>query len=169
MVDLDVPRNGTRVQLVHWIATDITLGNSTSSLATPLNIPAAPVPYVQPSPPVGDVPHSYSFILFAQPGNFSIPAAYANLTQNRVFFNTSKFVSDAGLTQPLAANYIRVQNLTGSATMSFPPARPTATGGANGSAPGQFPGAAQSLMVGGVTFWAAVGTALLTGVAAVAL
>lgn len=162
MVDSDVPRNGTRVQLVHWVATNV-------SLATPLNIPAAPVPYLQPSPPVGDVPHAYTFMLFPQPANFSIPAAYANLSMNRVGFNTSKFVADAGLVNPLAANYIRVQNLTGSATTSFPPPRATATPAANTSSPAQFTGAVQPLMVGGATFWACVSTALLTGVAAFAL
>lgn len=73
------------------------------------------------------------------------------------------------MTQPLAANYIRVQNLSASATTSFPPARPTASGGTNSSGPVQFPGAAPSVMVGGVTLWAGVVTALLTGVAAIAL
>lgn len=164
MVDLDVPRNGTRVQLLHWLASNVTLGSNNA-----LNVPVGQVPYLQPSPPVGDVPHAYTFIVFPQPANFSIPAQYADLAQNRVGFNTSKFVSDAGLGQALAANYIRVQNLTGTATTTFPPARPTASGAANSSAPAAFPGAAQPLIVGGVTFWAGMATAMLAGVAAVAL
>jgi hypothetical protein len=169
MVDLDVPRNGTRVQLVHWLATNVTLGSRDSSGATALNIPVGFAPYLQPSPPVGDVPHAYTFIVFAQPANFSIPAQYANLTNNRVGFNTSQFVKDAGLGTALAANYIRVQNLTGTPTTTYPPARPTETPARNSSVPVPFPGAAQPLMVGGVTFWAGVSTALLAGVAAVAL
>ncbi|KAF2827507.1 PEBP-like protein [Ophiobolus disseminans] len=164
MVDLDVPRNGTRVQLLHWLASNVTIGSNNA-----LNVPVGQVPYLQPSPPVGDVPHAYTFIVFPQPANFSIPEQYANLTQNRVGFNTSKFVADAGLGQAIAANYIRVQNLTGAATTTFPPARPTASNAPNASAPATFPGAAQPLIVGGVTFWAGVATAMLAGVAAVAL
>ncbi|KAH7401336.1 phosphatidylethanolamine-binding protein [Pyrenochaeta sp. MPI-SDFR-AT-0127] len=166
VVDLDVPRNNTRVQLLHWLATNVTLAGTNQG---PLNIPNAPVPYLQPSPPVGDVPHSYTFVLFAQPANFSIPAQYSNLTANRVFFNTSQFVKDTGLGPALAANYITVQNLTGTATATFPPGRPTATGGTNGSTPIPFPGAASSLEVGGKAIWAGLATAVLAGVAAFAL
>jgi phosphatidylethanolamine-binding protein (PEBP) family uncharacterized protein len=170
MVDLDVPRNGTRVQLLHWLVTNVTIGNrNSSSGGTPLSIPTGFAPYLQPSPPVGDVPHAYTFIVFPQPDNFSIPAQYADVANNRVGFNTSQFVKDAGLGAPLAANYIQVQNLTGAATTTYPPARPTATGARNSSAPAAFPGAAQSVMVGGVTFWAGVSTAVLAGVLAIVL
>jgi hypothetical protein len=169
MVDLDVPRNGTRVQLLHWLATNVTLGSSNSSGLTPLNIPVGFAPYLQPSPPVGDVPHAYTFIVFPQPANFSIPAQYTDLAQNRVGFNTSQFVKDAGLGQALAANYIRVQNLTGTPTTTYPPARPTESAARNSSSPMPFPGAAQPLTVGGVTLWAGLSTALLAGVAAIAL
>jgi phosphatidylethanolamine-binding protein (PEBP) family uncharacterized protein len=167
MVDLDVPRNGTRVQLLHWMAANVTLGSSNSSGATPLNIPVGVVPYLQPSPPVGDVPHAYTFIVFPQPANFSVPAQYADLAQNRVGFNTSQFLKDAGLGQAIAANYIRVQNLTGTPTTTYPPARPTQT--AASSSPAAFPGGAQSSTVGGVSFWVGLSTALLAGVAAIAL
>lgn len=169
MVDLDVPRNNTRVQLLHWLATNVTLSAVSGTNQTALTVPNGPVPYVQPSPPVGDVPHSYTFVLFAQPANFSIPAQYSNLTANRVFFNTSKFVSDAGLGPALAGNYITVQNLTGTPTTTFPPARPTATGAGNGSTIVPFPGAASSLEAGGKAMWAGLATAVLAGVAAFAL
>jgi len=171
MVDLDVPRNGSRVQLLHWLATNVTRAVGNSSSEKPLIIPVAPVPYLQPSPPVGDVPHSYTFIIFPQPANFSIPAKYADLAQNRVGFNTSQFLKDAGISEStaLGANYIRVQNLTGTPTTTFPPARPTQSGAQNSSAPLPFPGAAQSLDVGGATFWIGMSTALLAGVAAIAL
>ncbi|KAF2849364.1 PEBP-like protein, partial [Plenodomus tracheiphilus IPT5] len=109
MVDTEVPQNNTRVQLIHWLATNITL-----STTTPLAIPSPqPVPYLQPSPPVGDIPHTYSFLLYPQPDNFSIPAQYADLAQNRIGFNVTQFVADVGLTEPWAGNYITVQNLTG--------------------------------------------------------
>jgi hypothetical protein len=171
MVDLDVPRNGTRVQLLHWLATNVTRAVGNSSSEAPLLISSAPVPYLQPSPPVGDVPHSYTFIVFTQPANFSIPAQYADLAQNRVGFNTSQFLKDAGILESsaLGANYIRVQNLSGTPTTTYPPARPTQSGAQNSSAPVPFPGAAQPLNVGGTTFWVGLSTALLAGVAAVAL
>jgi hypothetical protein len=169
MVDLDVPRNGTRVQLLHWMAANVTLGSGNSSGATPLNIPVGVVPYLQPSPPVGDVPHAYTFIVFPQPANFSVPAQYADLAQNRVGFNTSQFLKDAGLGQALAANYIRVQNLTGTPTTTYPPARPTASASQTSSSPAAFTGGAQAPMVGGVGAWAGLSTALLAGVAAIAL
>jgi hypothetical protein len=164
VVDSDVPRNGTRVQLLHWLASNVTLGSNNT-----LNVPVGQVPYLQPSPPVGDSPHAYTFILFPQPANFSIPAQYPDLANNRVGFNVSQFVSAARLGSALAANYIRVQNLTGTATMSFPPPRPTSSGAANSTGPAAFPGGAQSVMVGGVGFWAVVATAMLAGAAAVAL
>ncbi|OAK95278.1 PEBP-like protein [Phaeosphaeriaceae sp. SRC1lsM3a] len=166
MVDLDVPRNGSRVQLLHWLGTNVTLSSGNS-----LVVGSSFAPYLQPSPPVGDVPHSYTFIVFVQPRNFSIPAQYANLAQTRVPFNTSQFLSDAGIkpSDAIGANYIRVQNLTGSATTTFPPARPTASGNASASSPVAFPGGAQPLVVGGATFWAGLSAAVLAGVAAVAL
>ncbi|KAF1946658.1 PEBP-like protein [Clathrospora elynae] len=169
MVDLDVPSNNSRVQLVHWLATNVTRLN-TSSTASLLNIPAAPVPYLQPSPPVGDVPHSYSFVLFPQPANFSIPAQYSDLADNRVGFNVSRFVADAGLGGALAGNWITVQNLTGTATMEFPPARPTATATGNSSTSmPPFEGGATPMRMGGLAGWLGVGTAVFAGVAAFGL
>jgi hypothetical protein len=168
MVDSDVPRNGTRVPLLHWMATNVTIQGTSG----PLRVPNMPVPYLQPSPPVGDVPHAYTFIVFPQPANFTVPDKYLALAQNqslRVGFNTSLFIEEVGLKPAFAANYIRVQNLTGTATTTFPPARPTQNASATPSGPAMFPGAAPSLMVGGATVWAGLATALLAGVAAVAL
>jgi hypothetical protein len=173
MVDLDVPANNSRVQLIHWLAPNVTLSNATGSVI-PLNIPIGAVPYLQPSPPVGDVPHAYTFIIFPQPADFSIPEQYADLAMNRVGFNTSRFLKDAGLSTAFAANWITVQNLTGAAATTYPAARPTATGGsgnasASPSAPASFPGAAATGHVGGLTVWAGVGAAVMAGVAALVL
>lgn len=168
MVDSDVPRNGTRVELLHWLASNVTLDGNSSSLV----IPAGEAEYRQPSPPVGDVPHAYTFILFPQPENFSIPEEFNEVLQSRVFFNTSNFVAAAGLSQPaIAANYIRVQNLTGTATTTFPPPRATnaTTGPSSTSPPLAFPGAAPAGFGGATVFWAGLGTALVTGVLAFAL
>lgn len=74
---------------------------------------------------------------------------------------------DAGLTNALAANYIRVQNLTGTPTTTFPPARsPT---GASSSSPAAFPGAAAKSVDGGIMGVVVLSMAVVAGVAAFAL
>ncbi|KAF2728441.1 PEBP-like protein [Polyplosphaeria fusca] len=171
MVDSDVPRNGTRVQLLHWLASNVTLSPTDNRT---LSVPGTPeAAYRQPSPPVGDTSHAYTFILFPQPEGFSIPSQFQDVLESRVFFNISGFVQAAGLGDALAGNYIRVQNLTGSATTTFPPPRATnaTTSGAVPSAtgPAQFPGEAVGGFGGGRAFWVGVGAAVVAGVAAVAL
>jgi phosphatidylethanolamine-binding protein len=162
LVDTDVPRNGTRVQLLHWLIADVTLSNS--SLVVPPES-SAPATYRQPSPPVGDVAHAYTALLFAQPANFSVPAQFTEVLQSRVFFDTAAFVEAAGLGSPIAANYFRVQNTSGTATQSFPPPASTPT---NGTAPPtEFPGGA--VIVGERTWLMSIGTAVVTGLMALLL
>ncbi|KAL6703483.1 hypothetical protein ACN47E_009657 [Coniothyrium glycines] len=172
MVDLDVPRNNTRVQLLHWLATNITLylSPSTGAPTTQLLIrnDAAPAPYLQPSPPVGDVPHSYTFILFPQPADFRLPPQYANLSTARVPFNVAQFAADVGLGSALAGNYITVQNLTGSATATFPPARPTASPTPSGNGTVVFTGATmRAASLDSAAMWLGLAAAMLVGVMAV--
>jgi hypothetical protein len=170
MVDSDVPRNGTRVELLHWLVSNVTLSQDDSTLIIPTTGEAA---YRPPNPPIGDVPHAYTFILFEQPDEFSIPEEFNDVLETRIFFNTTAFVAAAGLSQPaLAANYIRVQNLTGTPTTTFPP--PRATNGTTNnntpsSTPEQFPGAAPGGLASEGYFWAGLGTAIAAGVAAIAL
>lgn len=119
MIDLDVLRNNTRVPLLHWLAPNVTkvnpnAQNSTLNITNPRAQGDRGAPYLQPSPPVGDIPHRYVQLLFAQPANFStVLASYGNLsdTNNRVNFSYNAFIQRAGLGAPLAANYIRVQRL----------------------------------------------------------
>jgi hypothetical protein len=167
MVDLDVPRNNTRVQLVHWIVTNITRPRNAENLRIPEEGAQVPVPYLQPSPPVGDIPHFYTFILLAQPRNFSIPAQYSNLAENRVGFNVSAFAADTGLTRGVAATWITVQNLTGNPgnTSAYPPPRVVQEGPELPG--GEFEGGA--IKVGGRAMWVGIATAVMAGVFAVAL
>lgn len=173
LVDSDVPRNGSRIELLHWLATNVTLSNSTATNnQTALVVPGNPeAPYRQPSPPVGDIPHAYTFLLFVQPLGFRFPEAFTSVLQSRAPFNTTAFVAAANLSAPLAANYIRVQNLTGTPTTTFPPARPTNGTSNNGtSGPTPFPGAAPALVVGGgALFWSGLAASMVAGVAAFAL
>lgn len=180
MIDLDVPRNNTRVPLLHWLATNVSRSNplSVNTTGTPLVIPSEnPVPYLQPSPPVGDIPHTYTFILLRQPRNFSIPEKYSALAQNRVGFDLSLFLRDSGLQEgkegegeALASNWIRVQNTTGTPTTSaFPPARPSQTGGSeSGNNSGGARGNGGVRIMGGAS-WVGIGTTVFAGVMAVML
>jgi len=122
MIDQDVPRNNTRTTLLHWFAPNIPLvfsTNGTLAISPVTNITGG-APYLQPSPGVGDIPHKYVFLLFTQPANFSIPAGF-NIspppsTTDRIGFNLTDFVAKAGLSAPIAGNWITVQNLTGVAS-----------------------------------------------------
>lgn len=119
MIDLDVVRNGTRVPNLHWIAPSITAGTTnTSQLTLPASNAANGVDYRQPSPPVGDYAHRYIYLLYAQPSTF--PTSLGNLTSNRIGFNLTTFASQYGLTTPVAANYILVQNSSSPATTAYP-------------------------------------------------
>merc|ERR1711981_1200914 len=119
MMDSDVPRNGSRVNLLHWLVPDVT-GVTDGLNSTLLDIPQnIDIPYIPPTPPQGDYPHRYSFLLYAQPDNFSIPSNVN--AENRVGFNLTSFLSASGLQNGLAANYMLVANVSGPATTSFPP------------------------------------------------
>lgn len=167
MVDTDVPRNGNRVQLLHWLVSGVTLSQSDNST---LIIPSeAEASYRQPSPPVGDSPHAYTILLFPQPDDFDVPSQFQDVLQTRVFFDAKGFADAAGFGEPVAANYIRVQNTSGTPTQSFPPAAgsATATGvgtggnGSNTSVPAPFPGGAAGL--GDRAWVAGIGTAVVAG------
>jgi phosphatidylethanolamine-binding protein (PEBP) family uncharacterized protein len=106
MIDLDVPRNNARVTNLHWMARDVDLSQATAA------VPAAGgVTYRQPSPPAGDTPHRYIYLLYAQPANFVVPPQFSAqmLTQNRLGFDVNAFSAAAGLAAPMAANFITVQ------------------------------------------------------------
>jgi phosphatidylethanolamine-binding protein (PEBP) family uncharacterized protein len=62
------------------------------------------VPYFQPSPPAGDPPHRYTFILYSQPANFTAPPK-----QSALGFDVNAFAKAAGLGQPKAATFMQVQ------------------------------------------------------------
>ena len=148
LIDQDVPLNSTaKTTLLHWFAPNLTstADNSTLRLTNAASAPAggAPVgaPYQSPTPPAGSGPHRYTFVLFAQPANFSVPASYGNVnppneSSARRGFNVTDFVGASGLAAPLAANYLRVLNGTAEETSSAIPTTGTMvmTGSATASA-----------------------------------
>jgi hypothetical protein len=130
MIDLDVPRQGQRTTLLHWLATDVDISKSPVTAAN-----TAGAPYLRPNPPAGDSAHRYVFLLFAQPDGFTIPAKYSKInppatTGARVGFDLTAFAADTSLRAPLAANFITVQsgNRQADVSTTFPPA-----GGSTGS------------------------------------
>jgi hypothetical protein len=163
MIDLDVPLdssapNATRRTLLHWFQPNLVSSTNTTSPADILisnNITTPQgAPYIQPSPTVGSGPHRYTLLLFTQPKDFTIPSAFLNISppsnsSERIGFNITEFISQAGLDSPVAGNYFQVLNgtnqQTSSVTMSFPLATgsvtttaasltATATSGASASA-----------------------------------
>ena len=105
MVDLDVPRGNSRVTNLHWLAPNVDISKANAAVPTGAGV----VSYRQPSPPPGDTPHRYVYLLYAQPPNFTPPAQLATLQQNRLGFDVNAFASASGLGQPQAANFIMVQ------------------------------------------------------------
>lgn len=74
--------------------------------------------YIEPMPP-GPLAHNYTFLLFEQPRNFTLPTKYSDFfkttddsPKNRLNFRLDSFVNDTGLGKPVAANWFR-QNATG--------------------------------------------------------
>jgi hypothetical protein len=129
LVDIDVPRNGTRTTLLHWFVPNVPLTNG-DVFTNPLTIPVPGngtlgAPYLQPSPPAGDIPHRYVFYCFSQYDGFAIPAdskfSHPTSTADRIGFNLTAFAKEAGLfANANAENYFLVQtpadtaNTTGS-------------------------------------------------------
>lgn len=166
MLDLDVPpADGSteRRTLLHCMntgfkATKQQLMGAATLLASSEKGPA---PYIPPGPPATDtVAHRYVELLFPQPASLNIQASAFAGVQDRIGFDIQSFMSQNGVSAPLAANFFRVDGRisatasgTGSATVaSGAAATPTGT-------PQPFTGAAGEISV-------PYGTAgLLSGVA----
>jgi hypothetical protein len=129
MLDLDVPpANGstTRRVLLHCMNTGFRvtqqqLSGATTLLASSENGPAA---YLPPGPPAIDsVAHRYVQLLFPQPSNLSVQTSDFVVVQDRIKFDVSSFMSENGVSAPVAANFFLVDGrdsaeATGTATGS---------------------------------------------------
>jgi phosphatidylethanolamine-binding protein (PEBP) family uncharacterized protein len=105
MFDPDVNLFGMN-GFLHWLSPNVDLSKDKAI------IPAATgnvVKYFQPSPPAKDPPHRYTFLLYAQPANFTVPPKYSNLQAAVFGFNLSTFATAAGLGQPKAATFMQVK------------------------------------------------------------
>jgi phosphatidylethanolamine-binding protein (PEBP) family uncharacterized protein len=106
VIDPDVSIGGRKVTYLHWLSPNVDLSGEKASVpATSANM----VKYFEPSPPAGDPPHRYTFLLYSQPDGFSVPVQYASLQRSALGFNVTAFASAAGLGQPKAAIFMQVQ------------------------------------------------------------
>ncbi|EHY54130.1 hypothetical protein ABEF92_008286 [Exophiala dermatitidis] len=141
MVDQDVATDNSngRQQLLHFFQPNLSGGSEVlfadQDADNFTSVPAAS--YIPPSPPAGDGPHRYTLLLYSQPQDFQVPNSFQDFfaTKNsvRVGWDMAGFAEAAGLGEPVAANWFRVQNgdSTGTtgAVSSSSAASATATGG----------------------------------------
>jgi len=106
MIDPDVRSAGGNVTYLHWLSPNVDLSKEKAVVPT---TGANFVKYFQPTPPRGDPHHRYTFLLYAQPDAFSIPAKYSNLQRKVFAFNVTDFAAAAGLGQPKAATFMKVK------------------------------------------------------------
>jgi len=113
-MDFSVETTGStesNTTLLHWILPGLYSPNETTTLASHQGEIA---PYFPPGPPPGQT-HTYGVFLYNEPTNFAVPANYIpffnNLTTsvlNRIGFNLTNFVAEAGLGTPVAADWFLV-------------------------------------------------------------
>ena len=119
MVDPDAPtpQNATSRFILHWLQSNMTQTDTTSSKLSGrelTNATDAFVPYANPAPPTDSDAHRYILYAFVQASNFTIPEAFQDFSStNRSSFNLTQFIADAGLGTPAAAQYFYVSNQTG--------------------------------------------------------
>ncbi|KAK1082833.1 hypothetical protein LTR33_003644 [Friedmanniomyces endolithicus] len=133
LIDLAIPQssiNGTgsefypglvpcRTTRLHWLQTGLTQ----SANGTFVSDSTAIADYGQPHPGLNDIAHTYTFYLFQQPANFTLPSWDAGRVFNpisvsaRMNFSVTAVADVVGA--PLAANYMRVINPNTTAPGTF--------------------------------------------------
>ncbi|CAG5160394.1 uncharacterized protein ALTATR162_LOCUS5808 [Alternaria atra] len=154
MLDLDVPpANGSteRRVLLHCMntgfkATRQQLMGAATLLASSEKGPAA---YIPPGPPSTDtVAHRYVQLLFQQPSSLNIQASAFAGVQDRIGFNIESFMSQNGVSAPLAANFFRVDGrIAATASGTAAAAGASGTGAMPTGTPQPFTGAAGEVNV----------------------
>ncbi|KAF2492059.1 PEBP-like protein [Lophium mytilinum] len=157
MLDLDVPsRTGPRQTLLHAMEAGFKASTKRAASSTSILTSSgkALAPYIGPSPPV-ETPafgHRYVQLLFAEPDNFAVPASQTAAVSKRIGFDINAFMKDAGLVEPVAANFFVVEGkqeagASGTAAASVGPTA-TGSGGISKSTLQPFEGGAGSMRVG---------------------
>lgn len=145
---------------------------SSSGALTSKTLEEAPATYIGPAPPPENPakPHRYTQLLFEQPDDFEVPASQAQAVQQRRGFDIEAFMTAAGLSAPIQANFYNVVNnslVDAAANSSGGSSTKTkhrsgvaaATGtGTGGSARGSGSGAARATGSGGMRGPSGTGT-----------
>jgi hypothetical protein len=112
--DIDLQQSGgKRGTVLHALLQDFTPSGATQNGTSVLTTKATgPSSYFGPAPPAETPkhPHNYVFLLHAQPEGFAVPAAHKQVVQSRMNIDWVKFMADAGLSAPVAGNYLQVQS-----------------------------------------------------------
>ena len=114
--DIDAPPSGgatKRGTVLHALLQDWTASGGTQNGSAVLTTKATgPASYFGPAPPAETPqhPHHYVFLLHEQPANFAVPASQKSAVSQRLGIDWNKFITDAGLSAPLYANYLQVQS-----------------------------------------------------------
>ncbi|PSK42097.1 hypothetical protein B9Z65_4011 [Elsinoe australis] len=113
-----------RTTRLHWWQTNVTHDILDGSFK--YDSGAALAPYAGPQPPAGDSAHDYVFWLFPQPSNFVAPAAALAgefddpSSDARFNFSLPALAKQVG--NPIAANYMRVENAANPGAVTTVPA-----------------------------------------------
>jgi len=105
--------NAKRGTVLHGLLTDWAASGQTQNGSSILTTKATgPASYFGPAPPAETPkhPHNYVFLLHQQPDGFAVPATQKSVVQSRMGIDWVKFIADAKLSEPVAANYLQVQS-----------------------------------------------------------
>ncbi|KAF2474844.1 PEBP-like protein [Lindgomyces ingoldianus] len=105
--------NAKRGTVLHALLQDFAPSGQTQNGTNVLTTKATgPASYFGPAPPAETPkhPHNYIFLLHEQPANFAVPSGQKSAVSGRMGIDWPKFMKDAGLSDPLYANYLQVQS-----------------------------------------------------------
>ncbi|KAI0005688.1 PEBP-like protein [Xylariaceae sp. FL0662B] len=119
MIDLDASTNfanpgaGQAATYLHTVIQDFKASGTASAdgVNTLTSTATGPVAWFNPMPPAENPPHPhrYTNLLWEQPDGWTVPAAASSmLQQQKVGFKVPDFITAAGLSAPIAANYFNV-------------------------------------------------------------
>ncbi|KAG8217415.1 phosphatidylethanolamine-binding protein [Butyriboletus roseoflavus] len=119
MVDAGPPGSDqSHGQRRHWLVNGATIPGSVTSNVSMVGATAV-TRYIPPNPPVGDGPHRYVFLVFAQPADFLAPADLSGANTGGGIFVVEDYARFTKLGAVVAASYFTCQR--GPATVALPP------------------------------------------------